>query len=46
MEEDEPGWGGGVVGHVVREGRQGQMIQGLMELLALTLSELGSHCRS
>lgn len=41
MEEDKLG---GAVGHEVREERQGQIIPALIRLVALALSELGSHC--
>jgi len=41
LEEDKLG---GAVGHEVREERQGQIIPALIRLVALTLSELGSHC--
>lgn len=40
MEEDKLG---GEVGHEVREGRQEKIIPAFIRLVALTLSELGSH---
>lgn len=40
MEEDKLG---GPVGHKVREERQGKIIPAFIRLVALTLSELGSH---